>query len=218
MTTCRSPDCGGDCLLQLGVSIQMYCVCRPEASFTLHAGQSSTSVACTVCFHRATIHLRVQQGKQGNDLCKGARIQIPFSCAICQSPDFSQHWPWQLTALKELDSIWPCQLVVVIWKAIIILMHGTDSLLQLWQAHGSSRFLYIGSMSDHAGANNMLTCICKLEPRRVQCVLVQVDGKASRVELVTIFAKRVATLFTVHRRTWRYTPSRTRKCFQSNFE
>ena len=47
-------------------------------------------------------------------LCKCGGIQVPFSCAVCQSPYFGKQWPWQLTSLKELDRIWPSQLVVVI--------------------------------------------------------------------------------------------------------
>ena len=47
-------------------------------------------------------------------LSEGSGVKVPFSCAVSQSPYFGQYRARQPTALKELDSIWTCQLVVMI--------------------------------------------------------------------------------------------------------
>lgn len=50
-------------------------------------------------------------------LCKGAGIKVPLPCIVSQRPHFSQYRSRKLTPLKELDSIWPSQLIVMVYMS-----------------------------------------------------------------------------------------------------
>jgi len=50
-------------------------------------------------------------------LGKGAGIKVPLPCIVSQRPHFSQYRTRKLTPLKELDGIWPSQLVVMIYAS-----------------------------------------------------------------------------------------------------
>ena len=50
-------------------------------------------------------------------LGKGAGIKVPLPCIVSQRPHFSQYRSRKLTSLKELDSIWPSQLIVMVYTS-----------------------------------------------------------------------------------------------------
>ena len=85
---------GGECTLCMCCS---RCVSAPDEKH-LHKGRCNAASAATYL------------GK-----CTG--IKVPLPCIVSQRPHFSQYRSRKLTPLKELDSIWPSQLVVMIYTS-----------------------------------------------------------------------------------------------------
>jgi len=84
-------------------------------------GESLLCMCCSRCvfapdekqFHKG----RCNAASAALYLGKGAGIKVPLPCIVSQRPHFSQYRSRELTALKELDSIWSSQLVVMIYTS-----------------------------------------------------------------------------------------------------
>lgn len=61
-----------------------------------------------------TLEEEVAAARAVPHLGEGARVKVTLPGIVSQGPHFSQYGSGKLTSLKELDSIWPSQLVVMI--------------------------------------------------------------------------------------------------------
>jgi hypothetical protein len=109
-------------------------------------------------------------------LGKGAGIKVPLPCIVSQRPHLSQYRTRQLTPLKELDSIWPSQLVVMIYTSKLYVFSTIDSDRKQQQRHSLQHTVTPVAKQDVSGKfQSMLGLLCAPKPQCIAHLCLQAE-------------------------------------------
>jgi len=109
-------------------------------------------------------------------LGKGAGIKVPLPCIVSQRPHLSQYRTRQLTPLKELDSIWPSQLVVMIYTSKLYVFSTIDSDRKQQQRHSLQHTVTPVVKQDVSGKfQSMLGLLCAPKPQCIAHLCLQAE-------------------------------------------